>query len=576
MKLLIRKSKYSEPLSYSYYFCTQKEDLSKFTDQILELPPLTQEESEKFKKYQHDLIVSLKNYNLTNPVFMCSPLGCENMWQSSFFLALENFFRFKQLLKGGHDTSIICPDSYWYSLIKLEAQKLGYVVDFAQQVTLRKKFCKGLYNLFYAFKKAYQAFRNILNLSLPFMNKAKIAPQGYDVIFFTTWFQRTLQSYKNDKLDPFFGDLPTLIEQRGKKTALFCHIENFVKANTEDISALRQNNIYTYHQFLTLTDVLSIFLKVLVSQPKIPLEYKFLSKCIKRDVSCTKWIQSLHALMIQCIAKKFIRLNSNIKVFYTFEGNCWEKGISLAAQGLALPLSMVYGYQHTGFSEFQQKLKAFNPLFPGKIISTGAAASQSLATNFLHKKTSVLTGCHLRGAPFPHTPLKKSFPFEITKILLLLQGTTYDILFLQKAAQYIQGFSGEVMVRLHPAWQKHPLQLPINYLRAEGTLQDNLRQSDIVIHSGTTAALEAAYCGIPSVYLDLGFSYKNNILIKIDDNLFFQHATPNTPFDKFAERLKQSNMLFDQHLYDFRQSYELFFSPATLSAKEALLSLVYG
>lgn len=574
MKLLIKKNNSSKTHCFSYYFCTQKEDFHNLTEETLELPVLKKKEAEELRKYQHELVSELRKYNKDNQVFISSPLGCENMWQSDFFIALENLFRLNQLLGEGNDFMITCQDLNWTYLIKFEAEKRGYNTEVIERPVLNERILNRFYKLLNTFKNIYHFFRNIINLSLPMIRGIKTIPDKVDFLFLTTWLQSTLVSYKLDKLDPFFGDFPTLLQEKGNKVAVLCHIDNFTKKNLDEMAGMEQNDIYTYYNFLTFKDILLIFQAILLNKVKFPAKYFYLKKCIKNDISKTKWIQSVHALMIKHGCKKFMKVNPALKIIHTFEGNCWEKGVSLADKELPSLNLKIYGYQHTSFSEFHQKLKAPNLYFPKKIISSGNSSRQSLIDNFFHDKNSVISGCYLRATFLSGASIKKKFPHRISNILVLLQGTPYDNLFLKKIEQYIDGFCGVTTVRLHPASQNHNFKLPKNFSIAYGRLHDNLTNNDIVLHNGTTAAIEAAFCGTPTIYLDLGFAYTNNTLLGIGKNLFAQIASQDKSFKELTDAYSKNTTLFEQHLHAFRQSYQQFFNPPTESAKESLISLL--
>lgn len=550
----------------TYLFCVSKADYTR-TEDIKFLPPLKSTEKKAFIKYQNQLVSSLRNENIENHVFMSTPFACENIWQSEFFVGLESLFRLKALMKRKIGFSVACEDKNWQQIIACELSN--------KDIILRGKEESADLKGYSVLRYSYQAFRYMLSLIGLGKKITKPDLRKIDVLFFTTWFQKTLETYPNDKQDPFFGLLLSTAQEMGVKSGTFCHVDSFIPRNINQIEKLKKDNIYTYAHFLNLWDIMSIMVSLHRQTVNIPPPYTFLKACILNDNSRTKWVQSLHALMIKKVTQKVLKTHPKVKIVHFFEGNCWEKGIKMAFQEMKGAFeNQIFGYQHTGFSDMFQKLRASQPYLPEKVLSSGILARDVLIEKFSYPKETITTTCCLRRSLSKMKVLKKEFPNNFKKVLVLLQGSPYDGQFMRKIEDYLRGEDVSVTVRSHPASPLKAKEMPQAFVQSKGDLEEDLKAHDIVLHNGTTAVFEAAYRGIPTIYLDLDFAFQSAPLIGLKSNIFFQEARKTKTFLKITQKLLEQKDQFSRSLKQVHQSYDLFFSLPTQREKRKFIQYI--
>ncbi len=559
-----------------YVFYCSKADYIDFPDITKSLPPLRKKERREFIQYQNKMIDTLRDHNQNNLVFMSTPFACENLWQSDFFIGLESLFRLKQLLKKEKYISLTCSDFDWQNVIKRETKKREeYVFIEGHKPFLFLLFNK-LQSLIAQAHSCQQTLRHMLQMAAPFNTQLKKKINNFDLVFFTMWFQGTIKSYPHNNIDPFFGKIPVLSKKNGLKTAIFCHIENFQSSNIKEFKNIFNQDIYSYFNILKIFDILSIWFKVLRGNSFFLGDYNHLKKCIKNDFLKTKWTQSIHALMIKCVVQKIIIKNPEIHIIHTYEGNCWEKGVMMATQNKSKNLSpTIIGYQHTSFSDFFQKLRASPFFFPNKILSTGHLASQILIKKFNYKKKLVVSTVSLRPSPFKESPVKQGLPKNFRNVLILLQGSPYDTLFLNEADRFLQNIPVNVTIRPHPNFYINIAELNKKFsFSTQKSLPDDLQSHDIVLHNGTTAALEAAYLGVPCVYIDLGFSFSSNPLDEVENNLLIHKGSKSGGFLKIVQKLIENSDAFPEHLSQFQEWYVSYFSTSTESKQDEFINII--
>ena len=551
-----------------YIFCSKKSDYENYANKrILFLPALDNEAREKYRKYQNKMIDEYREANKSNHVFMSTPFACENMWQSDFFVALENYWQLTELLKTNTHIFLICKDSAWKALLRKEHQnksKIKYninnIKDYIKQLNLSR-----------------QALSYMWKVSLPFGYKARQSLKNVDMVIFTTWFQDTLENYIKHKSDPYFSYIPKRLEENGIRVKTFAHIDNFQGSNLKEIISYRKENIISYHCFLNLKSIVYIYLSVLFCRIKMPEPYTKFKYIINKDVLKTKWIQSVHALMVREVIKKISFYNPKVKYLHTYEGNCWEKGICMGVEHQGNRTKpVVIGYQHTSFNPAFQKLRNVSYYHPDIIYTTGTKARTVLNEVFFHKNEKLLSMIALRRANMSQNESKTKFPKSINTILVLLQGSPFDELFLRRVVEIFYNSAKNIIVREHPNFKINvPLDKSMKYSTQRDLISD-IQTSDIVGHNGTTAAYDAAYYGVPCFYLNLGFAFLSDPFIGLKDNLFSNQIECKMDFDRTMQMIKKNSQDFLQYLTSFHDYYNAFFNSINEQDEKNFLNTLIG
>lgn len=562
----------------TYIFYCSKEDYLNFDNCYNKLPPLQGNERLAYIEYKNKLIDEMREYNQNNHVFMSTPFACDNQWQSNFFIGLENIFRLRELLKRSSPISLFCSDRDWQEVILQEIKKYGGTAYGIKKRSCFSSLLNKLHTIISQLYMCQHIGRYMFRITLALKRRLKNKIKNLEIMFFSTWFPKTLKNYVHDAMDPFFGKIPFLAKKKGFNIGIFCHIEGIQRPYDNAIETENNNDscIYTYFNFINIFDIFYIIFKVLSERIRFPKDYSYLKKCITKDILKTKWTQSIHALLIKRVTKHLILINPKIRIIHTYEGNCWEKGISMAVYDEGRKHeAKIMGYQHTGFSENFQKLRASEFFFPQKIITTGSLARHILIEKFHHKNESTKSGISLRYPSFDSAHIKHYLPKTFENILVLLQGSPYDKFFLKEVHLFLQGIPTNVNVRPHPDSNVDISKVNKHFLLSTKiNLHEELISYDIVLHNGTTAALEASYLGIPTIYLDLGFSFSNNPFFNIENNVLVHQGSEINNFSMITQNIIENSVEFHNHLIAFQKYYNSYFSVPTPNRQNEFLNII--
>jgi len=502
--------KYCDEDEVAYLFCASAQDFSDLSkDQFLEIPPLETSEASEFLDYYNQIISTTREKNVNNEMFQCTPFAHKNTWQSSFYMGLESFSRLKMLIKKQNSVTVVFRDFSWYlmALSYCEKQKNHEFQYNAYEYIfcLFRKWASFVYQI----NRVFQAFRHMIFLIRPFAAKLRKALNGdYSYIFASVWFPETVKNIAKNKKDPFFGDIPFLMNSRNIKSAIFCHLENFNQQTFDDFSRAHIPDVYTYCDVLNWMDVLKIVLKMAFFRIQLPPPLSEYKEVILEDLKKACSQQVCHVQLIKLAFEKLLIKNSAAHVIYMYEGNCWEMGCAIAARE-ALPRRAHIGYQHTAFSRAFFKLEKNSFSEPDAILTTGEMSKKILSKHFGHPEEKLFESCSLRLPGVYLQSPKYEFPKKIKTILVLLQGVVHDMSFIKRIVNDVPFKPDiEILFRQHPA---QPVQFIADltarnplYKKSEiANLYEDILRADLVLYHGTTAAFEAAYLGVPCVFVDI-------------------------------------------------------------------------
>lgn len=394
---------------------------------------------------------------------------------------------------------------------------------------------------------------------MPLSRRLKSITNTHKIIFLSVWSGSVIQSFLKNNCDPYFKDIPYFLKKTHMDPVVFCHVDNFNKKHMAELSKIKSIKVLSYFNFLSLMDLFLILKQLLFYKLKTPKPYQWLELVMKADLRKKIWIQSCQALMVKYALDKFLRKNKGAKIVHIYEGNCWEKGCVMAARK-ANQSSTVIGYQHTGLSVAYPKLRDAHYLMPDMILTTGEVAKKILVNNFKHQEEKVRSMCALRqDIIYTHSP-KNILPGAIKRVLILLQGSPFDRMLMEHVGHIRKEYTCDITVRQHPAYKIPNIEnIPWITMSKESTLYQELLACDIVIHSGTTAALEAVYLGVPCVFVDVGVAAVSDPLFQIKNNLLVQRLKENENFSVLIENMLAEKENFDKNILEIRQYFDKYF-----------------
>lgn len=553
---------------HAYAFCSSWDDLKNIPQ---ESRLLNSQNDRNFLEEKNDLLNNLRKINNNNDIFLSSPLACENTWQSDFFLGFEHFCQLQQVLKNHETITVFFRDPAWYlsaySFFKKDS-------DCKIVVSLKDVICAHLKNISFQISRiyrVYQSLRSLISLSMPQSKYLKKIKDDYDVLFLSVWSKNALKKFLKEEEDPYFGDLPHHLIKKGKKTAIFCHINNFEKKDLVDFHSIKNIDVYSYFSCLSWYDILVIITQLFLFSFTVPRKFSFLKKALQKDLDAKIGIQSCHALMIKRSLTKLLKKKTQI--IHMYEGNCWEKGCVMAARDVVGDFSTI-GYQHTSFSRSFYKMKGGHPLDSDVIFSTGKLAKKVLE-EFGHAASKTYVACALRQSLIYDKNPKKKFPQTIKNALVLLQGSPFDDLLLIRLKDLQKKNNLHITVRQHPAHKIDSKNMVSSFtLSQESDVYQDILSADIVFYHGTTAAWESCFLGVPSFFVDLGWGDDSDPLFLIKENLLVQKILFHDEISNLTSFFNEKEDLFNSHLSLVRDSFNDYFRRADDDAKHQFVKSI--
>jgi hypothetical protein len=143
---------------------------------------------------------------------------------------------------------------------------------------------------------------------------------------------------------------------------------------------------------------------------------------------------------------------------------------------------------------------------PDVLLVTGKNILNVLSERGGYDFNNIIVGCDLRGPNLYNISNANKFKVDIKNILVLLEGldTMPDLLLLVMESLPLDIY--QLKVRCHPVFpiekpefnkiRNHELYPKLTVTRGT-TLEDDLKEADLVVYKGSTSALYAAYKGIP-------------------------------------------------------------------------------
>jgi hypothetical protein len=321
--------------------------------------------------------------------------------------------------------------------------------------------------------------------------------------------------------DTYFGDLAEELARRGESVLVFGHAAGPAAAITRRAASTRRPVVATLGHALRFADLFAAQVQAwrarIDARPAGAMDDPAVARFAASELRQARASQCFGFLLERALAR-LLDWNPGARVIHMYENNPWERACGRAAAA-ATPRRPTLGYLHCAVLPSHLKYfiaraeRGLRPA-PDRIACTGPAARQLFLTLGEHDPERVEIACALRDAAMRRHPPRRVRPERIRSILVLLEGFDRIIPLLRYAdAAASRHGSIRFVAREHPM-------LPLSALahRAgvevggpgavgrsdEGGLIEDVLAADAVLYQSTTAAMTAAYLGVPLIRFDRG------------------------------------------------------------------------
>jgi hypothetical protein len=453
-----------------------------------------------------------------------NPVSEKNEHTSMLYRNLSLFYSFNKTLQRFLETDrvilVLCGQELFLLLKGYCDQNKIRIKSLQKQSSVIKGVLQRLHsalNIFTLFLKVTLRKTYIYLLLRGRIEKELALTSRYYVI--RTWLDSRFLKRGRTYRDAFFGSLPGYIKEEGFTLLILAGIlDNYAKI----INSLRGGKdafIIPEEYFLRYSDIMSVFLGC-CSAKAIPV-----ARVLFGGVDVTSLIEDeisrgygsavyLQNLLRYHIAKRFSRDVSFDVYLQTYENYAWEKMyISGIREGRKN--GKIFGFQHAFISRNSFKYftgeeeKNIMPL-PDRIITMGQVTRNILLKHGNYSESKIYTGCALRQEYLAEIlPFKRRRFNKVVVPLTMVKEESIRVMnFL-----YESGLSGSdirVVIRCHPSAPPDTFKnelgfdMPDNFVfKSEKSVSEELKDTDMVLYTWTTVAVEALKLGLPIIYLDV-------------------------------------------------------------------------
>jgi surface carbohydrate biosynthesis protein (TIGR04326 family) len=248
-------------------------------------------------------------------------------------------------------------------------------------------------------------------------------------------------------------------------------------------------------------------------------------------------------------------------VIYTFENQAWEKVLCMAMREF-YPQAHSVGYQHSTFSMmhlshfFSKPESSIMPL-PDKIVTSGEHAKNVfIKAGYPRKK--VVRGGAMRYVCSLELRAKRRKVRDKLTILVALSINKFEaaelIWKVLKAFENRAEF--KVIIKCHPLMPLEKIskllkmRLPAHFTISDKSITDLLKESDVLLYTGSTACVEAIAADIPVVHVE------SDLLIDLDKLDFDPTIRPSArSVEEITERVEDIINVTEEQLSKGRKKW---------------------
>lgn len=334
-----------------------------------------------------------------------------------------------------------------------------------------------------------------------------------------TWLHSPLARASGNNQDTFFGILPDFLRKKGHEVIILANIStNYFDVIRElpvsgDISIVPEEHFIRYSDLIR--SVFYLRLKKKRLDKNILLNGVDVTRLYEREINRgyfnTEYLKNIQRYFIAKRVADEIMFDTYIQ---PFENYGWEKTTILGLREKGAT-GKIFGFQHAfisrnSFKYFPGKEEREKMPLPDRIITMGKVTKE-IMQRYGHYSRDIFTiGCALRQQYLNNLqPFKRQRHNKVVVPLTMVKKESLRIInFLYQSGLQDSGI--EVVIRCHPAAPFETFKEDIGFIIPENFIisnkkrvKDELADTDIVLYTWTTVAIEALKMGLPVIYLDI-------------------------------------------------------------------------
>lgn len=368
-------------------------------------------------------------------------------------------------------------------------------------------------------------FKKIFNFLLRFFTLNKnfnyVSKGNYRYIILSH-----LVSYDNLKYDKdfYFGNLAKKLDYNKVLFVLIDHID----FNKKFIENKIQGNYIILSKRLNFLSEVNLLLKTSI---KI-FYYSFFQQNIN-FLSYQNILRSVDNQRISIQVKKILEKYNFKEIFFTYEGNPYEKLVCYEAQKLKKNIRKI-GYQFGVIRKFQFSLFSFiNKKFDPDVILTIGKYNKKLLISKLNKRFKI-NNFGLLNKEAINLSLTKNFKkSKKLRVLVMPEGITDEIHLFLNFCRMNPNKKIEFTFRLHPIFFKNKIinkqikKIGGNVKISKNKLEYDIKNNAYLLYRGTGAVMNAVNSGLIPIYLhkknqvslDPFFEVNKNHIVEYNNSL---------------------------------------------------------
>lgn len=490
----------------------------KFSGNSTKLPQTDQATKEKYLQHYHDLVDDFAEYFGFHSNWWYVPLSSRDHFASQIQNHFQRISELRQFFESPGDEHLTIAEGDPYiieSYVQL-VMEYGWRIKISTKDKLLLLFSKLQGQISY--RLSILKFLKRLFLDYSASNRRVIERfRGLDLLFIRVLHNDYQVDDEGNYFDRYFGVLPQYAFNKQMTVAITGPLLDSRRAFTKESRAVKGIPMAPSIAFLSFRNFIQLILMafrfLLVASKAIRIKSDLIpciAPLVQNEIrQATRKI--LENKVIEFGMSNLLSLSDSCSIIYTFENNSWERAvlkIVKASKGTHSTL----GYLHCAVlpshlrNYLSKKEKLYRPL-PDKIVCTGPAAFNIFNSLGDYSGIKIEEGVALRNAKLDTLKLKEDKRISIENLLVLLEGLQTMPDFVEKV------FSSGVLLRNYNLRIRcHPV-LPLSHalfgefrnkyknvhysVSSNSSLEEDIYECDAVIYKGTTAALTAAYVGLP-------------------------------------------------------------------------------
>jgi len=481
-----------------------------------------EEEKQRILDEYVEVISDIGLLNSYSKFWLCHPVSEKNdLIPNNLFSQLTKFMVFHKLFseKQEDNFAILTSDS---SLIRnvivfSVISKIDYTVIDKVDINrcLGAKWKLSAYKLhdFSNFRRKLKEHRKMRSVSKMYDKR-----KTYTVI--RTWFDKRSANLIDQGMDPYWGKLPKVLKSEGKEVLFWGGI-----INPEDDQIHYRLQSVSLDPIIVSDSLLNIYdyLKAFVFRFMVRYRVTFPERISINNIDVTfvfknyfnsqlKGISVISNYLSYLAVKKLLEIVKVDQFFNLFENYAWEKLTTIAVREKSGNI-ILKAFQHAqvaiGSTKFfLGKEEARLSPWPDKLITLGRITRDFLVQNKNYPTDITVCGCALRhDYQIPDQRVRTKGRNRI-----LVFGWTFErsieMLNFLNSSKIADEKKYAVRFCPHPVYPFHKL-LPYIDFEYDGSfkvstesLEDDFKNADIVVYTGTTICLDSLAAGLPVVNVE--------------------------------------------------------------------------